>query len=187
MSHGTPPGTIATRPPALGVARLRPVPAFAVLLGFLLLIGMIQSLHVGFSGPFRDLGGAAPRADMRPACLALADHDPSHVRWLPDSLRLTPAVEVRSARFGTWYVAFEPDGRRRIWRPAGADSIDLSGHHIPVSRLPARGAHRVGRGGWPGYAHLWDALTSRQWRVDAREIACWPVGADSLDPRWEGR
>lgn len=171
MSRRTLPGTIATRPPAFGVTRLKPVPAFAALVGFLLLIGMIQSFYVGSAGSFRDLGGPVPRGDMPPQCIALTYAAPGNFEWLPDTLRLTPEVDFRF-RFGTWYRAFGHQGYREDWRPAGRDSIDISGHHKPVTRIPARGAHRVGRGGWYGHQTVWAALTSRSWRVDAREVAC---------------
>lgn len=172
MSRSTPPGTLATRPPALGAARLRPLPAFGAVLGVLLVFGVIASFQVGLDGSFRDLGGAAPRAGTPPVCLALAYTPPGDFRWLPDSLRLTSEIRHRSDR-GTWYRAADPRGYAEGWRPAGPDSIDLSGHHLPVSRIPSHGAHRVGRGGWLGYTNVWDAFLSRPWRVDAREIACW--------------
>ncbi|HET7230164.1 MAG TPA: hypothetical protein VFJ16_09190 [Longimicrobium sp.] len=149
------------------------LPAFAVLLGFLLLIGMIDSLHAGFAGTFAALGGPAPRADMPPVCMALTAAPPGGYRWFPNSVSLTPGV-VTHGEHGTWYRAVASRNRTLLWRPAGLDSVDIVGHHTPVVRLLARGAHRVGRAGWPGYVHIWDALTSPDWRMDADEIPCAP-------------
>ncbi|HYH78737.1 MAG TPA: hypothetical protein VEX86_03050 [Longimicrobium sp.] len=159
------------RPPAPGARRLKSLPTYAILLGFLLVLGMIGSLNVEIPGTFPNRGGAAPRADMPPRCLALAHAPPGDFAWMPDTVRLTPVVYARTEH-GTWYRAPNRGKPFTGWRPAGADSIDISGHHGPVLRLPARGAHRVGRGGWPVYVHVWDALTSRDWRVEARETAC---------------
>lgn len=163
---------VAAIAPEAGTRRIRLAPGYAVLVGFLLLLGMIGSLHAPIDGTFGALdGGVAPRPGMPPRCLALAYAAPGDFRWMPNEIRLTPAVDF-AGRDGTWYRAFERDGWRMVWRPAGRDSLDITGHHKPVLRLPARGAHRVGRGGWPGYSHIWEAMTSREWRVEAREIAC---------------
>ncbi len=160
-------------PPAARAPRLSVVPAFAVLLGFLLLIGMIDSLHVGFRGTFADRGGPAPRAGMPPVCMVLTGASPGGYRWFPGTVSLTSAIVVHGEH-GTWFRAVAPRNHDLLWRPAGADSVDIVGHHTPVVRLPARGTHRVGRAGWPGYVHVWDALTAREWRVDADEIPCAP-------------
>ncbi len=163
------------RSPEAGAPRPRSVPGFAIVLGFLLLLGMIASLHAPVGGTFDDLGGGmAPRPDVPDRCLALRGMAPDGYRWFPDTLRLTPVVQMRSEQHGTWYQATDRRRRGMAWQPAGMDSIDIAGHHTPVLRLPARGAHRVGRAGWPGHLNLWNAIISREWRVDAREIECSP-------------
>ena len=83
--------------PEAGTRRVWLAPGYAVLVGFLLLLGMIGSLHAPIYGTFGALGGGAvPRPDMSPRCLALAYAAPGDFRWMPDEVRLTPAVELAS-------------------------------------------------------------------------------------------
>jgi hypothetical protein len=48
----------------------------------------------------------------------------------------------------------------------------MAGHHGPVLRIPATGAHAVGRGGWPYHVNILDALASSEWQVDAVVVPC---------------
>jgi hypothetical protein len=162
--------------------RLATLPRFGALAAlFALLLGALSFL-VPIDSNFDELpGGTAPGAGMPPRCLALSGFPAKNYRWFPREIRLMPE---RVAPSLSWYRLRSRNGTNFGWRPAGPDSLDITGVHGPRLRFPNRGSPMVGRGGWPVFATLWEALADRQWRMEAREITC---PADLLENREEIR
>jgi hypothetical protein len=156
------------------LAALPGLAGFAAL--FVLLLGVV-SFQVPIHGTFGPPPGRAPpAAAMAPRCLSLSGFPAKGYRWFPREVRLLPEKFAPSV---DWYrVRSRSGGSGFGWRPAGPDSFDITGMHGPRLRLSNRGAPMTGRGGWPGFATVWEALADREWRMQAREIPC---PADLLD------
>jgi hypothetical protein len=142
----------------------------ATLLAFVVVLGFETGVRGSFSNPG---GGPAPSPSMPPRCLALSYRGTDAASWLPTSVRLTGDVAYPTAPGGQLYRAIDQDGTQWEWRPAGPDSIDVSSHHSPVIRVPARGETATGRVGARGYYTIWEALFGGgDGQVSMAEVPC---------------
>jgi hypothetical protein len=147
----------------------------ALVVPLVAIVGMIAPISFG---PLPTPPGKAD-APTRTQCLAL-ESEPLFGHGLPDPLRLQllpqPATGYLDAA-PVYQADIGPDSLRAIfffsvWQPAGPDSIDITWHHSPVVRIPARGERRVGRVARRGAVSFFEALLLPDRMLQVHEVPC---------------
>ena len=94
--------------------------------------------------------GPAPAAPAGSRCLALTytGVTGADLRILPTRIELTPESLFTSGRRTVYRARGDSDleWMPASWSYAGQDSIDITGHHFPVLRLPISAPVGIGRG-----------------------------------------
>jgi hypothetical protein len=165
-------------------ARVIPRQLVILYAGLALIVVLVIPVPVG---PWVLTGGATPRPDTAPRCLAL---EIAYSTWAPR--RLPTAMRLRStpSEYGRHW--FNAEGRLRegfpafaIWRTAGTDSIDITWHHAPLIRIPTppvdSSSRVVGRLTSTWATSLVTRASFRDAPVIARSIPC-----EQFDSRFLG-